>query len=121
MTEKNQKQFEMALEIAKEMCKRELTEEEIEAIKKQYDNPVAKSLEFRAGETDLTHLSQKEMNQLIIRNQFDTLEYLKFLTTTLNDFYYAFAYYLKKNGTENVFKEIEEFSNEEMAKLNKGE
>lgn len=120
MTEKNQKQFESALEIAKKIYDRELSEEEIEAIKKQYDNPIAESIELRAGETDLTHLKQSKMNQLFIRNQADTLAYLKLLNATLNDLYYAFAYFLKKNGSEDVFKEIEEFSSEEFKKI-KGE
>lgn len=120
MTENNKKQFEAAIEVAKSMYNRELTKEELESLKKQYDNPVAKSIELRPGETDLSKLGQKELNQLMIRNQTDTLAYLKFLTETLNDLYYSFAYMLKKNGTEDVFKEIEEFSNEEMKKI-KGE
>ncbi len=121
MTEKNEKQFERALEVAKKLYQRELTAEEKEAIRKQYDNEIAKSVDFRAGETDLTHLKQGDINQILIRNQFDTLAYLKFMNETLNDFYCAFAYYLKKNGVSDPFKEIEDFSSEEYAKLNKGE
>lgn len=120
MTKSNQAQFEEALQIAKELVKRDLTKEEIESIRLKYDNPVAKEIDFRPGETDLTHLKQSEINQMLIRGQMDTNAYLKFINTTLNDLLFALALVLKKKGEDDPFGAIDNFKDEEYERF-KGE
>ena len=120
MTKSNQTQFEEALQIAKELVKRDLTKEEVESIRLKYDNPVAKSIDFRPGETDLTSLEQGKINQLIIRNQNDTLAYLKFINTTLNDILFALALDLKAKGEDDPFGALDKFKGEEYERF-KGE
>lgn len=121
MTEKNEKLFKIACESLKANYKRDLTKEEIEHIKAQYENPIAKNIDFRPGETDLTKLSQGQINQMLIRQLSDLNAYCKFLNETINNFYYAFMFLLKHNGIDDPFKAIDEFSNDEYKKFGKGE
>ena len=120
MTKSNQAQFEAHLELAKQIAGRELTEKEIEALRLKYDNPVAKEIDFRPGETDLTSLEQGKINQLLIRNQNDTLAYLKFINTTLNDLLFALALDSKKKGEDDPFGALDKFKGEEYERF-KGE
>ena len=124
MTENNEKQFKAHLEtarnLAKELYKRDLTEEEIEQIRNQYDNPIAKSIDFRPGETDLTHLKQSEINQMLIRGQMDTNAYLKFINETMNKLYLAFMSFYKEDLKVDSFKQVEELK-EKQYKEFKGE
>ena len=120
MTENNKKQFEAHLELAKQIAGRELTEKEIEALRNKFDNPIAKEIDFRPGETDLTKLSQAQINQLILRNQSDTLAYLKFINETLNNIYLSFMCYFKENLKVDSFDELEKFKDNEYKKF-KGE
>ncbi len=121
MTGKNEKLFKIACESLKANYGRDLTEEEIEIIKKQYENVQAEDIDFRPGETDLTHLKQEQINQLVIRELSDLNAYSKFINQTLNDIYYALAYIIKQNGEKEPFKAIEDFSNDEYEKFKKGE
>lgn len=121
MTERNEKLFKIACESLKANYGRDLTEEEIELVRKQYDNEKAEEIDFRPGETDLTGLKQEQINQLLIRQLSDLNAYAKFINTTLNDVYYALAYVIKQNGEKEPFKAIEEFSSDEYDKFKKGE
>ena len=121
MTEKNEKLFKIACESLKVNYGRDLTKEEIEIIKKQYENVQAEDIDLRPGETDLTHLKQEQINQLIVRGLSDLNAYSKFINQTLNDVYYALAYIIKQNGEKEPFKAIEEFSSDEYEKFKKGE
>lgn len=120
MTENNKKQFDAHVALAKQIAGRELTDKEIEALKLKFDNPIAKEIDFRPGETDLTHLKQSEINQLILRNQSDTLAYLKFINETLNNIYLGFMCYFKENLKVDSFDELEKFKDNEYKKF-KGE
>ena len=124
MTENNEKQFKAHLEVArnltKELYKRELTDEEIESIRLKYDNPVAKEIDFRPGETDLTHLKQSEINQMLIRGQMDTNAYLKFINETMNKLYLAFMSFYKEDLKVDSFKQVEELKKKQYKEF-KGE
>lgn len=116
MRKENQEKFESAVKFLEETYKRKLTEEEINDVKKKYDNPIAREVALRPGEVDLGDLSQKQYNQLLDRHLFDIEQRLNILTQVMNDLYYAKMLELKSKY-EDPFEELEKFKTEQYEKM----
>ena len=116
MRKENQEKFESAVKFLEETYKRELTEEEINDVKKKYDNPIVHEVALRPGEADLGDLSQKQYNQLLDRHLFDVEQRLNILTQVMNDLYYAKMLELKSKY-EDPFEELEKFKTEQYEKM----
>lgn len=116
MRKENQEKFESAVKFLEETYKRELTEEEINDVKKKYDNPIVREVALRPGEADLGDLSQKQYNQLLDRHLFDVEQRLNILTQVMNDLYYAKMLELKSKY-EDPFEELEKFKTEQYEKM----
>lgn len=116
MRKENQEKFESAVKFLEETYKRELTEEEINDVKKKYDNPIVREIALRPGEADLGDLSQKQYNQLLDRHLFDVEQRLNILTQVMNDLYYAKMLELKSKY-EDPFEELEKFKTEQYEKM----
>lgn len=116
MRKENQEKFESAVKFLEETYKRELTEEEINDVKKKYDNPIVREVALRPGEADLGDLSQKQYNQLLDRHLFDVEQRLNILTQVVNDLYYAKMLELKSKY-EDPFEELEKFKTEQYEKM----
>lgn len=116
MRKENQEKFENAVKFLEETYKRELTEEEINDVKKKYDNPIVREVALRPGEADLGDLSQKQYNQLLDRHLFDVEQRLNILTQVMNDLYYAKMLELKSKY-EDPFEELEKFKTEQYEKM----
>lgn len=96
----------------KEKFNRDLNEEELKAIDKQFDTIKVKQIDFRKQELDITGLTQKEFNQLIFRYQNDNLVYNRFILNTLNDIELLLVLMCEKQGIENPLGKIEEMAKE---------
>ena len=116
MRKENQEKFENAVKFLEETYKRELTEEEINDVKKKYDNPIVREIALRPGEADLGDLSQKQYNQLLDRHLFDVEQRLNILTQVMNDLYYAKMLELKSKY-EDPFEKLEKFKTEQYEKM----
>lgn len=118
MRKENREKFETAVKFLEETYKRELTEQEIEDVRKKYDNPIVREIALRPGEADLGDLTQKQYNQLLDRHLFDVEQRLNILTQVVNDLYYAKMLELKSKY-DNPFDKLEEFKTEEYEKMMK--
>lgn len=97
-----------------------LNEEEIEYVRKQFENPIAKDIELRDAEVDIRELSDKDFKQLVYREFRDMNLRLKFLQEINNELVMALYVLIKAQG-KNPFSEIENMTNEAMEKLGNGE
>lgn len=94
----------------KEKFNRELTEEELKQIDKEFDSIKVKHLDFRKQELDITDLTQKEFNQLIFRFQNDQMVYNRFMLNTLNDIELLLVLLCKEKGIEDPLGEVEKMA-----------
>lgn len=118
MTEKQVNDMIKSLET---MYKRELTEEEKKAVFNKFGNPKAKDIKLRDGEIDFSELPQEKQFQFLVRELDDLNARLEIIKNTNNDILFALMYFLKKNGSEDPFIEIENFSMECYEKMKKGD
>lgn len=118
MRKENREKFDAAVKFLEETYKRKLTEQEIEDVRKKYDNPIVREIALRPGEADLGDLTQKQYNQLLDRHLFDVEQRLNILTQVVNDLYYAKMLELKSKY-DDPFSKLEEFKTEEYEKMMK--
>jgi len=109
MNSKYQKQFEEKLENLKKLVGRDLTKEEIEQARLEFENPVITDIEFRKGEADLTKLSQGRFNHLLDRNLRDLNARVNYLLGTMSDLYMLIGAIAKKIGIDDPIKASQEF------------
>lgn len=117
MEEKNKKEYDAFVKYYEEKLNRPLTNEELESLRKQFDNPIFETITLRKGEGDIRRLSTKDFRQLQNRNERDTLAYLSFIDGELSDLYSLGIVIAKQLGVKDVFKEINEVNEEVSSKL----
>lgn len=121
MEKKNEEKMLREIETLKSIYQRELTPDELDILKRKYDNVIAKHVELRPGEVDVRQMSQGEYRQLQDRNMRDLLAWAKIISQGLTDFYFLIGGIAKAQGVENPLKASENFAieSEENLKENK--
>lgn len=117
MEAKNKKEYESFVEYYKQKLGRDLTEKELDSLKKQFDNPIFKDITLRKGEGDIRKLPLADYRQLQNRNERDNLAYLNFINGELSDIYVLLIVIARKLGVQDVFKEMDEISDEVSKKV----
>ena len=108
------------IELFEKIKGRKLKDEEIEFVKNQFENPIAKDIELRDGEVDIRELSDKDFRQLVYREFRDMNTRLKFIQEMNNELIIALYTLIKLKGVDPL-KVIDEMTTEVWGKMNDGQ